>query len=103
MNWDCHGFFSLVQKDSGGVLGNIFEQIGSRGAYIMQKDVKDFESSLADFTGSNYAVGVANGTDGLELAWMSIGLEAGDEVIITPYTMTSCATSIISCGAIWLE
>ena len=42
----------------------------------MQKDLRDFEAQLARFTGSENAIGVANATDGLELAWMSVGLQA---------------------------
>jgi len=72
--------------------------VGNRGAFIMQSDVKDFESSLSDFTSAKYAIGVANGTDGLELAWMSIGLRAGDEVIICSHTMLATASAIKLAG-----
>ena len=43
--------------------------------------------NLALYTSSPYAVGVANATDGLEIAWMSIGLDPGDEVICCSHTM----------------
>ena len=76
----------------------IFDEVGNRGAFIMQSDVKDFESSLSEFTSAKYAIGVANGTDGLELAWMSIGLRAGDEVIICSHTMLATASAIKLAG-----
>ena len=76
----------------------IFDQVASRGAFIMQKDLQDFERSLASFSSSDYAVGVANATDGLEIAWMAIGLKPGDEVICSSHTMLATASSIRIAG-----
>lgn len=78
----------------------IFEEVGSRGAFIMQQDLRDFEASLAAFTGAKYAVGVANATDGLEFAWMAIGLKPGDEVICCSHTMLATAASIKTAGGV---
>lgn len=78
----------------------IFDEVGSRGAFILQKDVYQFEKALADFTGAPYAVGVANATDGLELAWMAIGLKPGDEVIFCSHTMVATASAIKTAGGI---
>lgn len=77
---------------------DIFDQVASRGAFIMQKDMQDFELSLASFTSSDYAVGVGNATDGLEIAWMAIGLKPGDEVICSSHTMLATASSIRIAG-----
>ena len=76
----------------------IFDEVGKRGAFIMQKDLKDFELYLAKYTGAKYAIGVANATDGLELAWMAIGLKPGDEVICCSHTMLATASSIRTAG-----
>ena len=76
----------------------ILEDVGSRGAYIMQKDLVEFEKKLATYTKSKYAIGVGNATDGLELAWLAIGLEKGDEVIISSHTMLATASAIITAG-----
>ena len=77
---------------------NILEDVGARGAYIMQRDLVEFEKKLANYTNSNYAVGVGNATDGLELAWLAIGLKKGDEVIISSHTMIATASAIITAG-----
>lgn len=74
------------------------EEVGSRGAFIMQKDLSEFETNLRLFTGAKHAVGVANATDGLELAWMAVGLEKGDEVIISSHTMLATASAIVTAG-----
>jgi dTDP-4-amino-4,6-dideoxygalactose transaminase len=76
----------------------ILEDVGSRGAYILQRDLVEFEKKLANYTNSKFAVGVGNATDGLELAWLAIGLEKGDEVIISSHTMIATASAIITAG-----
>ena len=79
---------------------NIFSEVASRGAFIMQSDLDKFEKNLSNFTSSNYAIGVANATDGLEISWMSIGLRPGDEVICSAHTMLATASSIKMAGGI---
>jgi dTDP-4-amino-4,6-dideoxygalactose transaminase len=76
----------------------ILEDVGSRGAYILQRDLVEFEKKLANYTNSKFAVGVGNATDGLELAWLAIGLKKGDEVIISSHTMIATASAIITAG-----
>lgn len=76
----------------------IFEQVASRGAFILQSDNKLFEENLANYVETKYAIGVGNATDGLELAWMAVGLEKGDEVIISAHTMTATASAIVTAG-----
>ncbi len=79
---------------------NIFNEVGSRGAFIMQNDIDEFEKNLAEFSSSNYSVGVANATDGLEISWMALNLRAGDEVICSAHTMLATASSIKVAGGI---
>jgi dTDP-4-amino-4,6-dideoxygalactose transaminase len=76
----------------------IFDDVGHRGAFIMQKDLRDFEANLAIYTGASHAIGVANATDGLELAWMSIGIKSGDEIICCSHTMLATASAIKTAG-----
>jgi dTDP-4-amino-4,6-dideoxygalactose transaminase len=74
------------------------EEVGRRGAFIMQKDLAEFEANLSSFTGAKHAVGVANATDGLELAWLAVGLNKGDEVIVSSHTMLATASAIVTAG-----
>ena len=74
--------------------------VGRRGAFIMQQDLKKFEQRIADYCGVKYAVGVANATDGLQLGLMAGGVEAGAEVIICSHTMIATASAIHFAGAI---
>ncbi|MDB3914690.1 DegT/DnrJ/EryC1/StrS family aminotransferase [Alphaproteobacteria bacterium] len=81
-------------------LVKIFEDVGTRGAFIMQQDLVNFEKNLAKYVGSQHTIGVGNATDGLELAWMSIGLKDKDEVICCAHTMLATASSIRIAGGI---
>ena len=75
-----------------------FLEVGNRGAFIMQKDLADFEQRIAEFVGVKHAVGVANATDGLQLGMMVGGIEAGDEVIFCTHTMVATASAIHFAG-----
>lgn len=78
----------------------IFKDVGYRGAYILQKDLKEFEDNLAKFAGTKYAIGLANGTDAIWLALMAAGIGKGDEVIFASHTYIATAASIHFVGAI---
>ncbi|MEO6003573.1 MAG: DegT/DnrJ/EryC1/StrS family aminotransferase [Opitutus sp.] len=77
-----------------------FRSVGRRGAFIMQKELAEFEQNLATYTGAKYAVGVANATDGLQLAFQAGGLRAGDEVIICSHTMVATAAAVHYAGGV---
>lgn len=55
---------------------------------------------MANFTGSKYAVGVANATDGLQMLLMAAGISSGDEVIFCSHTMVATASAIHFAGGI---
>ena len=77
----------------------IFRDVGRRGAFIMQRDLRDFEQHLATYPGAKYAVGVANATDGLHIALRAAGIGPGDEVIFCSHTMVATAAAIHFAGA----
>ena len=58
-----------------------------------------FEQEFADFCGVEYAVALANGTVALELALHSLGVGAGDEVIVTSRTFIASVSAIVAVGA----
>lgn len=92
--------YQRLYADESADLLRIFSNVGQRGAFIMQSDLREFEASLAFYTGANHAIGVANATDGLEFALMAIGLRSGDEVIFCSHTMIATASSIVTAGGI---
>ena len=75
-------------------------QVVNSGRYILGENVSALEKEVAAFCGSGQAVGVASGTDALHLALRACGIQAGDEVITTPFTFVATAEAIAYCGAI---
>lgn len=62
--------------------------------------VAEFERKFAEFQDAKYGVCVTNGTVALEIALKAVGVRAGDEVIVSPYTFIASASSILNVGAI---
>ncbi len=61
--------------------------------------VAEFERDYADFTGVSHCVGVANGTDAIELALRGIGVGFGAEVITAANTFVATVEAIVRAGA----
>lgn len=76
------------------------QDVLSRGAYIMQKDLTDFESQIAEFLGVKHVLGVADGTVALTMALRLAGIERGDEVIVPSHTFIATAAAVHHLGAI---
>ncbi|MGV1004094.1 MAG: DegT/DnrJ/EryC1/StrS family aminotransferase [Candidatus Nanopelagicales bacterium] len=76
------------------------EDVGSRGAFLGQRDTAEFEAAIAEYTGVKHCVAVTNATDGLQIAMMAGGLEQGAEVIISSHTMVATAESIHFAGGV---
>ena len=61
--------------------------------------VADFERNLADKFERKYSVAVSNGSTALDLAFETLNLKKGDEVIVPSFTIISCLSAIIRTGA----
>src|SRR5207237_5566006 len=48
------------------------------GVYILGREVEVFEAAFADFVGVAHAIGVASGTDAIEIALRACGIGSGD-------------------------
>lgn len=69
------------------------------GRYILSPEVTAFESALADFVGTEHAVGVNSGTDALILAMHAMGIGPGDEVITVTNSFHATALAAVRVGA----
>lgn len=76
------------------------QSVLNKGAFIMQQELKDFEQTIAEFTGAKYAIGVGNGTDSLILMMKACGITSDDEVIMASHTFIATATAAGWLGAI---
>lgn len=87
--------FRLIERQVRSGIDAVLE----RGNFIMGAEVQTLEQRLAAFCGVREAVAVANGTDALMLAMMGLGLQAGDEVITTPFSFFATAEAVMLLGA----
>jgi dTDP-4-amino-4,6-dideoxygalactose transaminase len=76
-----------------------FARIVERTAFILGEEVAAFERAYAAFSGVRHCIGVANGTDALELALRAIGVGPGDEVILPANTFIATAAAVVRAGA----
>ncbi len=67
--------------------------------FILGKKVAEFEKNASEYLGVKHAVGVANGTDALQIAMMALGIGKDDEVITTPFTFVATTETIVMLGA----
>jgi dTDP-4-amino-4,6-dideoxygalactose transaminase len=76
--------------------GVLSAYIGAAGPGFMGgQRVRQFEQDAAAYFGTRHAIAVNSWTSGLIAAIGAIGLEPGDEVITTPWTMAATATAIL--------
>ena len=91
-------YAAIFERDSAHVLP-IIHDVLSRGAYIMQKDLFQFEENLAGFLGVKHVIGVADGTVALMMALRASGIGQGDKVIVPSHTFVASAAAIRHVGA----
>ncbi len=69
------------------------EWVSSSGKYL-----ENFERKWASYCGAEEGIAVTNGTSALQVAFKSLSLKPGDEVIMPSFTIISCATAVIEAG-----
>jgi len=97
--------YSALYKDQKNRIDKVIFDVISRGAYILQKDLEDFEYKLSEYCNVRYAIGVANGTDAIWLSLMAANIGDGDEVILPSHTYvaTAAAVKFISAEPVLVE
>jgi len=89
---------SQYAKEFKQVAANVIDS----GWFLLGEQVKQFENNLATFTGTDHAIGVANGLDALRLilkAYMVMGImKVGDEVLVPANTFIASILAITETG-----
>lgn len=67
--------------------------------YWTGQECRQFEQEFADWSDSEYAIALGNGTLALDVALQALEIGAGDEVIVTPRTFIASISSVINAGA----
>lgn len=70
------------------------------GTYILGKEVKDFEQEFSSYIGVDFAVGVASGTDAIEISLRAMNIGRGDVVFTVSHTAVATVAAIERAGAV---
>ena len=62
--------------------------------YILGEQVSSLEKEFAKYIGTKFAIGVANGTDAIEISLRALGIGKGDEVITVSHTAVATVSAI---------
>lgn len=92
---DLKAQYISVKEEIDAAIRRVIKQ----GQFILGPEVEAFEEEMAPYCGTRFAIGVASGTDALQLVLLACGIRPGDEVITTPFTFIATAEAITQCGA----
>lgn len=67
---------------------------------VRAKKTREFERAFAAYQGCEYGVAVCNGTAALYVALMAAGVQAGNEVIVPPYTFLATASAAVQANCV---
>jgi perosamine synthetase len=77
----------------------VLDALDSGWVSSIGKYIDEFEQKFASYCRTEYALAVSNGTTGLHLALATLGIKAGDEVIIPDLTFVATANAVAYTGA----
>ena len=92
--YDATREYDLYKAEFDGAISSVIKS----GAFILGKQVQEFEEAVCRYTGAKYAVGVANGTDALVLASDILGFKHNTEVLTPVFTFFASASCIARVG-----
>lgn len=87
---DLGGQYEKIQAEVDSAILNVVRS----AAFINGPSVKEFQSDFESYLGVKHVIPCANGTDALQIAFMALGLEPGDEVIAPSFTFVATAEMI---------
>jgi len=87
-----------VHEQLAAELGEAARRVLASGWFVLGPEVEAFEQELAAHVGVAHAVGVANGTDAVELALRAADIKPGDEVITVSHTAVATVCGIERAG-----
>ncbi len=93
-------FFDLkpLHNELARPLGDAVARVLASGWYVLGPEVEAFECELANYLTAKHAIGVANGTDAIELALRALGIRPGAEVITVSHTAVPTISAIERAG-----
>lgn len=80
------------------LVASAIDEVLSGGSFILGNHLKFFEETFAEYLGVAYCIGVANGTDALELALRSLNLKPNSLIATVANAGNYSTTAILECG-----
>ena len=81
-------------------INTAIQRVLESGWYILGNEVEAFESEFASAMRARWSVGVANGTDAIEVSLRALGIQAGDRVATVSHTAVATVAAIARIGAV---
>ena len=81
-------------------LDEAWAKVTSTNGFVGGPYVATFEAEYAKYCGTSECIGVANGTDAIELMLRGLGIGPGDEVIVPANTFVATVEAVVDSGAI---
>lgn len=91
-----YSYWYTIEKDE---IDTILQDCLSREQLLLRDEVESFESNLAKYVGTQYAVATSNCTDSLRLSLTAAGISDGDKVITSAHTFAATVAAIEQVGA----
>ena len=89
---------NILNKEFEPLFKEKFKQFLDKGWYILGNEVKIFEENFADYCGTKYSIGLANGLDALILGLQVFDFPKKSEVIVPSNTYIATILAIINAG-----
>jgi len=93
--FDLNAQFSSIEEEIKSALDEVFKT----QQFILGPKVEALEQAIAHYCQTQYAIGVASGSDALLLSLMAFGIGQEDEVILPPFTFFATAGAVSRVGA----
>jgi dTDP-4-amino-4,6-dideoxygalactose transaminase len=83
----------------GGEIRTAVDRVLSSQHFILAREGSALEEEIAKLCGASHGIGVASGTDALIVALHACGIQAGDEVLVPPFTFVATGSAVSALGA----
>ncbi|WP_298314744.1 DegT/DnrJ/EryC1/StrS aminotransferase family protein [uncultured Aquimarina sp.] len=91
---DLQHQYSTIKED----IDNAIQTIINNSSFVGGKELKSFEDDFATFQNAKFCIGVANGTDAIEIAIEALDLPLGSEIIVPANSFIASSEAVTRSG-----